>query len=113
MNKYKKVDKRIIKKRKRTIYKKIGSQTLYIKSKGRMIKLKTYLKQKKIGGVNSNKKTKSKNEEIREKAESMRKRRQKIEFYRRRSRSRSRGRSRSDSPLRKPVFSVTRLSKKP
>ena len=75
-----------------------------------MIKLKTYLKQKKIGGVNANKKTKSKNEEIREKAESMRNRRQNMEFYRR-TRSRSRGRSRSNSPLRKPVFTITNMLK--
>lgn len=54
MTTYIKKETRIIKGKKRNIYTKKNSRTKYIKSKGRMVNLKTYLKtikRKKIGGT--------------------------------------------------------------
>lgn len=120
-NIYTKISSRLINGRKRNIYTKKNSRKNYIKSKGRMMNIKTYLKTvktKRGGGKEKNIDKRTVKEQIIEKANAMKQRRDigLVPFYlksskskrtKSRSRSRSRkGRSRSRSnspPLPKPT----------
>jgi hypothetical protein len=108
VSKYIKKRKLLINGKKRTIYSKKNSRKEYIKSKGRMVNLRNYLKiHKKRGGGKSPKKSpkKSIKQQIKEKADAIRQRIDNglISLYKNdgtkksRSRSRSRGRNRRRS----------------
>ena len=100
-NTYTKKKTLIINGRKRVIYSKKKSRKEYIKSKGRMLNLKTYLKNKKTkkGGDSTPKKTTStQNAQIIEKALLMQKKREEKEKEKEKE-----GSYNSDSPLRPPT----------
>tara|TARA_B000000477_G_scaffold45663_1_gene38774 strand:+ start:6183 stop:6560 length:378 start_codon:yes stop_codon:yes gene_type:complete len=118
---YTKITSRLINGRKRNIYTKKNSRKKYIKSKGRMMNIKTYLKTvktKRGGGKQKSIDKRTVKEQIIEKADAMKQRRdlKLVPFYmkspglsksknkRSKSRSRSRSTSRSISPsLPKPT----------
>tara|TARA_B110000259_G_scaffold188396_1_gene247020 strand:+ start:28 stop:429 length:402 start_codon:yes stop_codon:yes gene_type:complete len=125
---YSKITTGLISGRKRNIYSKKNSKKQYIKSKGRMMNIKTYLKtvkRKKGGGKEKSIDKRTVKEQIIDKANAMQQRRDMgfVPFYRKnlklsnskskRSKSRSRSRSRSTSKTGRTSRSISPSLPKP